>query len=80
MPLTLPPNEISELRLQIADTREESREEDEGDKADVRVYLDGSGIEGMASAATVLFRDGQEIWSLRYQLGPLTRHTTYEEK
>ena len=78
MPLTCPPNEVSALQLQVADTWEESREEDEGDKADVQVYSDGSGIEGMASASVVLFRDGQEIQSLRYQLGLLTRHTTYE--
>lgn len=78
MPPTRPPNEASGLQLQVADTREESREDDERDKADVQVYSDGSGIEGMAGAAAVLFRDGQEIRSLRYQLGPLTRHTTYE--
>ena len=78
MPPTCPPNEVSTLQLQVADTREESREEDEGDKADVRVYLDGSGIEGMAGAAAVLFRDGQEIRSLWYQLGPLMHHTMYE--
>ena len=60
MPPTPPPNEVSALQLQIADTREESREEDEGDKADMRVYSDGSGIEGMAGAAAVLFHDSQE--------------------
>ena len=42
------------------------------------VYSDGSGIEGMAGVAAVLFRDSQEIQSLMYQLGPLTHHTTYE--
>ena len=36
------------------------------------------GIEGMASASTVLFHDGQEIQLLWYQLGPLMCHTTYE--
>ena len=78
MPPTCPPNEVSALQLQVADTREESREEDEGDKADMWVYSDGSGIEGRAGAAAVLFHDGQEIRSLRYQLGPLTHHTMYE--
>ena len=78
MPLTRPPNEVSALQLQVADTWEESREEDEGDKADMQVYLDRSGIEGMAGMAVVLFCDSQEIRSLRYQLCPLTHHTTYE--
>ena len=44
----------------------------------MQVYWDGSGIEGMASMAAVLFHDGQEIRSLQYQLGSLTCHTTYE--
>ena len=78
MPPTCPPNEVSVLQLQVVDMREESREEDEGDKADMQVSSDGSGIEGMAGAAAVLFHDSQEIQSLRYQLGPLMHHTTYE--
>ena len=80
MPPTHPPNEVSALQLQVADTWEESREEDKGDKADVWMYSDRSGIEGMAGAAAVLFSDSQEIWLLRYQLGPLTCHTMYEAK
>ena len=64
--------------LQIADTREESKDEDAEDMADLRIYLDGSGIEGMVGAATIVFRDGQEVKSVRYLLGPLTHHTTYE--
>ena len=76
-PMIHPPNEDSAVQLHIADSREESKEEDAEDKADVHVYSDGSGIEGMAGAAAVLFRDGQEAKSLRYQLGPLTWHTTY---
>ena len=74
---THPPNKDSTLRLQIADTWEESREEVEDDKAHVQVYLDGLGLEGMVGAVAVLFRDGQEVWTIRYQLGPLTCHTTY---
>ena len=60
-PSARPPNEDNALQLQIADTREESREEAEEDRADVQVYSDGSGIKGMAA---VLFRDGQEVWSI----------------
>ena len=48
------------------------------DMADLRMYSDGSGIEGMAGAATIVFRDGQEVKSVCYLLGPLTCHTTYE--
>ena len=66
------------MQLQITDTQEESREEAEEDRADVQVYSDGSGIKGMAAAAAVLFHDGQEVRSIRYQLGPLKHHTTYK--
>ena len=54
-PLAHPPNGDNALQLQIADTWEESREEAEEDRANVQVYSDGSGIEGMAVAAAVLF-------------------------
>ena len=63
-PSARPPNEDNALQLQIADTWEESREEAEEDRADVQVYLDRSGIEGMAAAVAVLFRDGQEVRSI----------------
>ena len=77
-PLAHPPNEDNTLQLQIADTWEESREEAKEDRANVQVYSDRSGIEGMAAVAAVLFHDGQEVQSIRYQLGPLKCHTTYE--
>ena len=66
------------MQLQIADTREESREEAEEDRANVQVYSDGLGIEGMVVVVAVLFHNGQEVRSIQYQLGPLKHHTTYE--
>ena len=77
-PSVCPPNEDCAVQLHVAGTCEESREEDAEDEADMRVYSDGSGIEGMAGAAAVLFWDGHEAKSIRYRLGPLTRQTTYE--
>ena len=46
--------------------------------ADLHIYSDSSGIEGMVGAAVIVFRDGQEVKSIGYLLGPLTHHTTYE--
>ena len=77
-PSVRPPNEDGVVWLQIADMQEESKDEDAVDTADLRVYLDSSGIEGMAGAAAIMFRNGQEVKSIRYLLGLLTRHTTYE--
>ena len=73
-----PPNEDGVVWLRIADMREESKDEDAMDMADLRTYSDGSGIDGMAGVAAIIFRNGQEVKSIRYLLGPLTRHTTYE--
>lgn len=65
----------------IAETREESHQQDAEMESVVRVYTDGSGFEGYAGAAAVLVRtDGvhDERRVLRYCLGPLTEHTVYE--
>ena len=61
-----------------AKTREESKEEDAEDRAEVCVYSNGSGVDGLARAATVLFQDRQEVRSICYWLGPLMQHMTYE--
>src|SRR6266481_5258661 len=62
----------------MPDKRESSREEDHTDQVEVHTYLDGSGIDGHAGAAAVLYRGNRVIKTLRYFLGPLTQHTTYE--
>jgi ribonuclease HI len=51
---------------------EESIERDGTNEADVRVYADGSGIDGMAGVARVLYRGAGTPRTLRYCLGPLS--------
>ncbi|QRV84548.1 Reverse transcriptase from transposon X-element protein [Ceratobasidium sp. AG-Ba] len=46
--------------------------------ADVRIYSDGSGIDGGIGAAAVLCRDGQPDKILRLHLGSNKRHVVYE--
>ncbi|VDC03412.1 unnamed protein product [Peniophora sp. CBMAI 1063] len=65
----------------IAESREESQREDRELDTDIRVYSDGSGLDGQAGAAAVLVwfdgvRDTRR--TLCYHLGPLTQHTVYE--
>ena len=42
------------------------------------IYTDGSGHDKGVGAAAVMMRDGVEIKSLQYHLGPDTDHTVYE--
>ena len=42
-----------------------------------KVYSDGSGFEGGASASAILYKDNCIVKSLCYYLGPLTEHTVY---
>ena len=46
------------------------------DTADIKIFADGSGLEGKAGAAAALFRGNLPPKILRYHLGSLTRHTT----
>ena len=45
---------------------------------EVKVFLDGSCIEGKVGAATVRFCDGQEKRVARKHLGPDCEHTIFE--
>src|SRR6266481_8963449 len=69
---TRPPNKEDIFLTRIAPTREVSKEEDRADQVKLQVYSDGSGLDGEAGAATVLFRGGQAFKMLRHYLGPLT--------
>ncbi|KAF5367638.1 hypothetical protein D9615_010583 [Tricholomella constricta] len=46
--------------------------------APTSVHCDGSGYEGGVGASAVLFVNGIEKASLKYHLGPITKHTVYE--
>ena len=57
-PSSHPPNWNDSLLMHIAESREESREEDLLDDSEVCVYSDGSGLNGEAGATAILFRGG----------------------
>lgn len=44
------------FNIQIVETREKAIEEDVRDGADVKLYMDGSGMEGKIGAGAVLYR------------------------
>ena len=69
---------MPKVTLRIADSKEQVREEEEGDKSRVKVFTDGSGYEGRVGAAAVLYQDGAVRSRKRMRLGSIQHHTVYE--
>ena len=61
----------------IMDT-DKAIEEIQNDNLDVKVFTDGSGMEGKIGAAAILYRNGNLKTKLRHQLGTQRQHTVYE--
>ena len=59
------------LTTDIAASRDSSKAVDIEDGAALKVYTNGSGQDGMAGAATVLYKGDAVTKILKYQLGPL---------
>jgi ribonuclease HI len=78
IPFTHAPDAPRLYAIEIAASREESKEDEAANAADIRIYTDGSGTEGKAGAAAALYRKGGRTKVLGYHLGPLAKHTTYE--
>ena len=73
-----PPNSTCKLTTNIVSSRDESKEADLVDDTALKIYTDGSGQDGMASATAILFEGGKAMKVLCYQLGLLEHHMTYE--
>jgi ribonuclease HI len=68
------------LRIEIAETREDSIEDEKNDSADFKVYADGSGQGGGIGAAAVMYKKGQRqpVCHRKAYLGEATKHNTFE--
>jgi ribonuclease HI len=79
-PVTRPPSHTHSFTVARAKSREASIEFEKTDTAEIKIFVDGSGIEDNAGAAAVLYRRGRPNPEkiLRYHLGDLTQHTNYE--
>jgi ribonuclease HI len=74
------PNHQNPFIVNIPESREASMESECTDEAELKIFIDGSGLDGKAGAAAVMYRKGRENPEkvLRYHLGTLDRHTNYE--
>ena len=66
------------VAIRIAGDKEKAQEEDRADHASIKVYTDGSGIEGQIGAAAVLYWDGVLVKRRRMRLGSEKHHTVFE--
>lgn len=75
-----PPTYHSTFTTTIADTKEDSIKEEKNDNSDIKIFTDGSGYEGKVGAAAVMYRKGMEEPEkiLRFHLGSIKQHTTFE--
>ena len=76
------PGWIPDFRTQIAISKEEAKKQEEvwATRPGVRVYSDGSDIDGGVGAAAVLYRQGKRGYPkiLKLHLGASSGHTVYE--
>ena len=80
LPTAQCPLQVPKFPIKIAASREESIKFEKEDPADFKVYSDGSGLDGDVGAAAVLYRKGRftPVSTLKYCLGPSSKHNTYE--
>ena len=77
-PVRAPP--AYEIKAKVTSAGSEEEEETVGplEDGEVRIFSDGSGLDGRVGAAAVMYRRGREPKVLHYNMGLLTEHTVFE--
>lgn len=74
-----PPSSRTPYHIAIASTRELAIQDHNDNNDEIKIYSDGSGINGKIGAAAVLIRNGQpQPKTIHYHLGSEDDHTVYE--
>ena len=66
------------FEISIAQSKDQSKREDNHAKEEIKVYTDGSIHNSQVGAAAVLFRKGKRGRTMRFHLGAAEDHTIYE--
>ena len=66
------------MTIKIVDDADGAILDMEQDISDVKIFTDGSGMEGKIGASAALYRNGRLKSTLRYKLGLQKHHTVYE--
>ena len=66
------------MKICLSEPSEEAEDALRGDQSCIRLFLDGSGLDGGVGAAAVMYKPGRGPQVLRFHLGPLTDHTVFE--
>jgi ribonuclease HI len=67
-----------QANVKVDDTKERAIEAEENDRAEIRIYTDGSATNGKVGAAAVIYRKEKRIKTLWKHLGSDEEHTVYE--
>ncbi|KAG5733033.1 putative 115 kDa protein in type-1 retrotransposable element [Termitomyces sp. T112] len=74
----LPPDWECPVTVVLGESKDEAEERERNNRADVRIYMDGSGHHGNIGAAAVLYREGQKAKVMRKRIGGEEKHTVFE--
>jgi ribonuclease HI len=79
-PITDAPHLPSHFKITVPKTREESIQSEKNDKADYKIFTDGSNHDGGVGAAALMVKEGnpRPVKTLKAYLGPSTEHNSYE--
>jgi ribonuclease HI len=80
LPTAQCPPQIARFSTKVRSSREDSIKFEKSDPADFKVFSDGSGLNGDVGAAAALYRKGRysTVNTLKYFLGPSSKHNTFE--
>ncbi|KNZ77457.1 Putative 115 kDa protein in type-1 retrotransposable element R1DM [Termitomyces sp. J132] len=74
----LPPDWECPVTVVLGESKDEAEERERNNRADVRIYTDGSGHHGNIGAAAVLYREGQKAKVMRKRIGGEEKHTVFK--